>query len=489
MKPDDSWALPGSWKFAIILTLILATILQIILVADLTILLLAFCVMVISWIAVWNYGLSNVGAIIVLFFGSNTVTFSFLIKTFILQPVDTYLYDPLSVFLVVLAGIVQMLIAFLIINHVKIPALFKPTLIPQQLDSIGFISFFLGSAAWLVNQLLSLKVQDFSVDDPGIGGFGIFKNFLIMSVIAYTASLLIKSEGKTLINFKLVFIFIMALGMGIIDNSKLSLFLPFFAYFVTVLYFNQQTWKKFFRIHFILMAVLVVYLFPVITYFRQMNITGQHLSDKILLVKNTLVTESFSEIMENSRYWTNVAYGYGYYDYFGGNGRFQMVAGRFASVQEIDPVVALINPQFPLGWEPISLAVQSVIPRIFFAEKDISNDAYYISRSLNLGSRLLIYPTVPMLAVAFASLGIPGLLIIPFVVFLVYFILFKLAGWNLDKNIFSIFFLCVVFPYIHEGSLQNYIGFIVRQIPTLMVLVFFIVQASKIFLKPEKEPA
>jgi len=480
MKKRSGWKLSSIGIFYLLLIGSLTIIIQLILGANIIILGVAIFIVLFSLIEIWINDINNIGAIIVFLFGTCTVTFGILLKTILFQRLDSNLYDPSLAFFVVLIGMIEIVIAFTIVNRMYINPIFKPCIDPRTLDLIGIISFFIGSFTWLLNQLYSNRITDFQADDPGLGGFALFRNLLILSVITITASTLLKTEGRKILSIRLIIISIFITLMAFIDNQKLLLLQPFLAFLLTIFFFRKGKIPFQFIYGIIGIGLIVIFISPMVTYFRYIGIQGQTLENKITLIENTITDLGLPKLLENALFYTKVTYSRGYYDYFGGNGQFQMIGGRFASIQQIDPIIEKIKPGSYIGLEPLSIAVQSIIPRIIFPNKDISNDAYYIIQKLGLASQWSTYPTVPIIAIAYATLGIPGLLVIPLIIFILFFIEIKIIGWHLDRNIYAIFILCFMFPYIHEGSFQQYYVKIFREIPTLIIIIFLISAIAKI---------
>ena len=483
MAVYSDWKLRSYWTIWFFMLLLSVALLQLSLGANPVIVAIAICTIAASWFIIQWRGIANGGAIIVFAFITNTITIAILLKTILFQRLDCNLYNPFFAFSVVLIGTIEIITAFLIVDHIPLRHILNPCYNPRKLEFIGFASFAIGSLGWLLNQWFSKRVLDFATDNPGIGGFAIFRYLLTMSIIALTASAVMRSGGRRTVSGRLIIIAAMVGVMAFIDNSKMGIILPIFGYFLTSFYFSKRVAVK--RLAVVLFGAVSFFSFvgPFVQYFRVLDIQGLSLSEKIVLIEDTVSNYSMGDLIAEARYWKTEVYSHGYYDYFGGDGRFQMLGGRVASIQQIDPVVASLcsNPFF--GWKLVSDAVGSVIPRVLYPNKDIGNDAYTLTTSLGLQAPDEgIYPTVPLVAVSYAALGIPGLLVIPFVTFFVLFILFKAIGWCLEKNVFGIFFLCMIFPFIHEGSLQQYVNIILRGIPTLLVILIVINKVYKLSL-------
>lgn len=164
----------------------------------------------------------------------------------------------------------------------------------------------------------------------------------------------------------------------------------------------------------------------------------------------------------------------GYYNYFGGNTG-QMLLGRYASIQQVDPVVDQVNAQGALGGSVIWPAFTRLLPRFINPDKPEYTNAFLITVRLGLQDwENGKFPTVPLVAQAYAGYGYGGLLAIPFVTFVVFLLALKKLGWKLYRNVYAIFFFCdFVVVYANQGTLGQYAGSILRSFP-LLALVFWL---------------
>jgi hypothetical protein len=169
---------------------------------------------------------------------------------------------------------------------------------------------------------------------------------------------------------------------------------------------------------------------------------------------------------------SKIAFRGGYYNYSGGNGRGQQVLGRYASVQQIDPVIAVVNRQGPIGGSVIWPALTRLLPKIIYPDKPRYIEDYHIVVDLGLispaGGK---FPTVPLAGQAYAGYGVVGVLLIPFFTFLVFLVGYKKLGWNLYRNVYAIFFFMqFLIVYAGQGDLSQYARFVLRN-----ALLFFAV--------------
>ena len=166
----------------------------------------------------------------------------------------------------------------------------------------------------------------------------------------------------------------------------------------------------------------------------------------------------------------------GYYNYFGGNGRGQMLLGRYASVQQIDPVIAQVNARGTMGVAAVAPALARQLPSFIYPNKPQVSEAYVILVHYGLvdpaGGK---YPTLPLAGQAYAGFGFPGPLYCRSL-FPRAFLALKKFGWDLHRNVFAIFiFSEFIVVYASQGDLIQYAGLVLRVMPEF-VLVFWLLQ-------------
>ena len=168
-------------------------------------------------------------------------------------------------------------------------------------------------------------------------------------------------------------------------------------------------------------------------------------------------------------------FGSGYYDYFG-KGSGQMLLGRYASIQQIDPVIATVNRRGFRGGSVIWPAFPRLLPTFVYPNKPRDMESLVLLVQLGImdpeGNK---YPTVPLLAQSYAGYGITGVLVIPFLVFVGFLLALKKLGWNLHRNVFAIFFLCVfLVVYANQGDLGQYAEAVLRSFPLLAATLWLV---------------
>jgi len=178
----------------------------------------------------------------------------------------------------------------------------------------------------------------------------------------------------------------------------------------------------------------------------------------------------------------------GYYNYFGG-GSGQMLLGRYASIQQMDPVIATAGRQGVLGGDVVWTAFPRLLPSFVYPDKPRYIEGYHILVQLGIidpeGGK---YPTVPLVAQVYAAYGVSGLVVIPFLTFLGFLLTLKKFGWQLYRNVFAIFFFCVfIVVYTNQADMAEYAEAALRTFPLLALLLWTLIRIHMPLAKPTKK--
>jgi hypothetical protein len=419
------------------------------------------------------------GAWVAFFFVLGNVIVALVAKTVLLQPLDSYLYAPLESFAVLAVGSIALLISLLVSLVIPVgKPVFRQVTDPQLLRSLSNSTFALGSLFWFLNRLF----QD--PDGSGFGGVAVFWNLLLMAVIARTALVLEQTNGRRSVDARLVLILAICVVMGLIDNSKTEVALPIVAYFATSLFYRGGATGRQLASGAVGLIMLAAIVAPMIHTFRIFGIQEMPWRERLALIERgvseVVATGNFTRYQKLS----SGDFAQGYYNYFG-QGTGQMLIGRYASVQQIDPVIASVGRHNTLGGSVIWPTFTRLLPSFVYPNKPREIEGYKLLVQLGLidpeGGK---YPTVPILAQSYAGYGIVGLLIIPFLAFLGLLLALKKLGWTLYRNVFGIFFFCAfTVVYANQGGLAEYAGSVLRNFPLLAAVLWLAIRFHDLRIK------
>ena len=428
-------------------------------------------------------GAYNLASWVSLFYVLGNVLVALYAKTVFLEPIDSRLYAPMPSFASIAVTCFALTAALVLVNNLKVG---RPILPPirdhRLLFALSWGCFGLGLVFWLVNRLSQ---------DPGGSGFGgvaVLRHLLIMAVIARTAALLEQSLNRRSFDAQLGWIIACSASVGFLDNTKTAAALPVVGHFATILFYRRGIPIRAIAILAIGAALFVLVVTPVIHGLRAMGQKQLPLGERA-----EFVISNFQSLLSNPEYFIQLEqlaagqFNRIHYNYFGDHGS-QMILGRYASVQQVDPVIAEVNRLRPLGGEAVWPALGRLVPSFIYPDKPQYTEAFNTLVYYDLvnpdGGK---FPTLPLAGQTYAAYGVPGLLIIPFVTFFVFFLVLKKLGWQLHRNIYAIFFFCsFVVVYVNQGSFGQYMGASLRNFPLLAVAFLLIVRFCKILLQPIK---
>jgi hypothetical protein len=466
-------ALKG-WRLAAYLGLaaVAAALVQLMLGASFEVVAACLIAVALGLLGFLALGAYNFGSWVALFYALGNVLVALYAKTLLGQPLDSYLYAPVASFLALIATSGGLLAALLLVSRVNVGRpLFEGVSDPHFLSFLSWVCFGLGALSWLLNRWS----QDPS--GSGFGGISLFRDLLLMAVIARTAMLLERSGDRRTFDGWLGLIMSVCIFLGLIDNSKTTTALPVASYFATVLFYRRGLPA---RTMVVLVIGAVVFGSVVVPMTHALRALGQQelpVSQRIELVTSNAATllegpKGFERLEQLS---TGQFEG-NYYYYFGESGAGQIVLGRYASVQQIDPVIDQVNQWGPRGGAAVWPALAGQVPSFIYPNKPEYTEAY---------NTLLYYglihpwsgefPTLPLAGQAYAGYGLLGLLTIPFITFFGFLLVVKKLGWQLYRNVYAIFFFCsFVLVYVGQGDFGQYAGAALRSFP-LFAIVFWLV--------------
>ena len=452
----------------------LAGILQLTLGASLLVLSLAIIVACTGLLAFVVLGAYNAGAWLALFYVSGNVLIALYAKTLMRQPLDSHLYVPVASFTVLTISTLALFAALLIVRRINLgrPVLQRTTN-PRNLLWLSWGSFFLGVASWFLNQHFQ------EAGGSGFGGFAVFRDLLLMGVIARTALILQRSRDLRTMDLPLALILTVSVLLGLLTNSKTYAAYPVLSYFATLVFFRRGLAIRHMALLIATALPFILVVTPLIQAWRYQGIQRMPVASRIAVIEHGVADLLAPGQFRQYGALAKIGLRGGYYDYFGGNGRGQVLLGRYASVQQIDPVVEQTNSHGTMGSAALWPALTRLLPSVLYPNKPQSSEAYTILVHFGLidaaGGK---YPTLPLAGQAYAGYGFGGLVAISFLTFLTVLIALKKFGWDLYRNVFAIFiFSEFIVVYAGQGDLSQYVGLVVRAMPEF-VAVFWMLQVA-----------
>lgn len=409
----------------------------------------------------------NMGAWVCFLFALGNILVALYAKTLLGQSIDSNLDSPFQSFLALDIGCVALIFSFWLARRVNVGApILKPTENPGTLLVLSWGSFGMGCLFWILNRIAQDPEQG-----SGFGGWALFVNLLLMAIIARTAYRRVAKPHANKLDAVLVIMILVGIVTGVLDNAKTASALPPLSFFATLLFFEGRLERRWLVATLIGGLLFAVVLAPITHIYRSLDIQDLSLSDRIDLVQTETARMMNGHTFVEYEQFASEAFEGGYYDYFG-HGQGQMLVGRYASIQQVDPVIHAIDESGPLGGDVLWPAIGRSLPKVLNPNKPADMEAFTILFRLGLiGEGAGKYPTVPLVAQAYAAYGMRGLLLIPLATFLVFMLALKKVSWDLQRNVFAIFFFCqFCVVYVNQGDFSQYTGMVLRGFPVFVVV-------------------
>ena len=423
------------------------------------------------------FGAYNLGAWLALFYVLGNVLVALFAKSLMGQALGSHLYAPMDSFLVLCATTSALFLALIIVRNVDLGRpLLEHTDNLKTLSWLSWGSFALGVLFWFLNQYFQ------GPDGTGFGGLAVFRDLILMAVIARAALLLTRSKLQHAMDGWLAFILLVGVFIGLLSNTKTQAALPVVSYFATLVFYRRGLPGRYITLLLVGGLVFVTVLVPMIQAWRYLGEQQMTVAQRVGLIEKGSGEVIKGRNLEHFEQLAVIQFRGGIYNYFGGNGRAQTLLGRYASVQQIDPVIAQINRQGTIGGSVIWPALTRLLPKFIYPNKPKYDEGYHILVDLGLinpaGGK---YPTVPLAGQVYAGYGWVGVAIIPFFTFLLFLVAIKKIGWNLYRNVFAIFFFSeFVIVYAGQGDLGQYAGAVLRSFPLFIIVFWLLVAASRL---------
>ena len=454
---------------------------QLALGASPAVLMLALLIIIAGLFAFATLGAFNTGAWLALFYVLGNVVIALYAKTVFGQPVDSHLHAPVASFVVLAASTGALVAALAITRRIAVGRpLFSRTTDTRTLAWLTWGSFVLGCSSWFLNQ------HFLGPSGSGFGGLAVFNDLLLMAVIGRTALVLERTSYRRSVDLVLAIMICAAIVLGLLSDTKTSAAYPVVAYFATLIFYRRGLSRRQAAFMTVAGTVFVIVVAPLVHVWR-----GQGLQHLGVRARVQLVAQSIQDVANDaprvSDFQAVVESGFrgGYYDYFGSNGRGQMLLGRYASVQQIDPVIAQAGSQGTMGSTVISAALMRLLPSFLYPNKPQPSEAYSVLVHFGLIEPSAgKYPTLPLAGQAFAAYGLPGVISISFIVFLGVLLSLKKYGWDLYQNPFAVFiFSEFIVVYAAQGDLAQYVGLVVRAMPVYFAVFWLLLQGPRLRIR------
>ncbi len=455
-------------------------ILQLLFGTDIKILLLAAVTAFCAFLILSSGGLYDSISLVGFFYFFNTIFFAILLKTALGQSLDSNLYTAFISYLAVFIVSFQVLFAQKIVNVLPLgKPLFRPNNEPHFLKFLSITCYFLGFALWALSQFYNIdpRMVQTLTENRGFGGFNTIYPIFYMAIVAGTAHILIVSDNKKSINFWIMLMLVTGVIMGLVESRKMLLALSFGYYFATSFFYRKRFTSKQI-IASILLALFAFFVFGPIVHVYRNELWFLPLDKRLdYLLENTgkmfqidFLVEFFRSVIERG----NLVY---HYQYFGQN---LMFFDRFATIQHNDIIIDSFLNRPEMGPHIYGRGFDQILPSFLNQNKSLISLEDQITWELGLRTYGVVgFPTVPLIACAFAATKWIGLAFVPLLVFFLLYLFLKKVGSTLYENVFAIYFFVPIFLNAHQWSYPQYILRLFRLFPGEVLMFIAIIWIYK----------
>lgn len=489
LLPQIRIHVPNRVPWLVGLTLIaLPAAAQIALGAEIELVLMAAFTCLIGLAAFNLGGFYHAGSLAALAYVIKYMALALVVKTILLQPLQTHLVAPEQTFLMVMGGMLALFVALLAVYLIPVGRpLFKPTTDLSFLRYLSICCAVIGLLAWLIHKNVAVDIRfSFFASAFTTGAFGMFKPLFYMGIVAATAHSLVRSEGRRSISIWVAVLIGVGMLMALIDAQKTIVFLTILSYLLTAVCFRKYVTLRQVSVLLIGGVLGMVVAVPLIHQLR-VKIWPLPFDQRVEYVMNNWQEMlSPSEIQRMRQRLDRVAERT-YAHYLGDN---YLVLDRFILLQYVDQIIGGINWAGTVPRSHVLYGLKQAMPGFLFPYKPRIPSGDLIM--WHIGERTfgdVVHQTAPHIGGVYAVHRGWGLLVLP-AIYLVFLLILKKVGWTLEGNIFMIYLFVRYGHNLAEQPLAGLTTLIVRDIPVDLVVLVILVGARQYLLRraPSRRP-
>ncbi|MCL1926182.1 MAG: hypothetical protein FWF95_03475 [Syntrophorhabdaceae bacterium] len=431
--------------------------------------LLAITAIMMGVVPVANFGVVNIGAVLVFLVAFRYVGVSLFAKLFFGQALDTNLENPLCAFLAVAVGVAAYFIGFISVNRMNVGLpLLRSITHHGLLRRISYYSFLIG---FVSNLECALRV---SSSIPVWNISSAFMPFLHLSLISAAASSITRSDERRIFDVWVVVVLAVEIIFSFIQNSRAMIVEVFLALILTDIAFRGKITKKQITsaIIAILLLIIITPVFLVVRNFRE---------DLGWKERIFFTMQVFTRLDEANDSYSKYLY---MLDAEALTGKFYLnyyempnnLLERVSLVNNTDLFMDGANSIGYVKFEVIGRAIKFALPRFFVPDKPVDYSEgdwlhYYYTGEYRYGNFL----SSPLVGVGYVSFGWVGVFVFPLFISIIMFLIIKKAtGLDIQNNVWAIFILASINNTFVEGGFQGNMAVILRVLPQEIIVMMII---------------
>ena len=458
----------GQSQRIILLTVALAgsaCIAHLILGASVSVTCIAFLTFLLSFYPIYTLGFLNLGSVLIALVGFRYVGFPLFAKLAFGQALDTNLFDPLGSFGITLIGVIGYFVAFQAIRYIPIG---KPLLSPHTgyrfLTRTSLLAAIIGITA---NIMVAMRINE---EYNGIRVANFFVSFLHLALISAVARIVIKSKGRRSIDLWVIILIAIEIEFAMIFNSRMAIMESILCWAVTSISFEAKLRWKHILATVCAIILMVTIITPVFFYFRGFRSDLSWVQRTNYTLKTLL---QWDDTIDYHMDWKELTERFGWHrSYYG---RPNTVFERMSHINDADILKNGTDTNGNVGIKDLYLSFKRILPRFLSPNKPLNyGHGSWLIQKIGI-SDPGPYPCAPLIGNGYVVFGWIGSFLYPFFLGIGWLSILKIvAGFNLQNNIWGIYFLLRCHNQFVEGSSDAYLEHIIRNIPQDFFLLYIV---------------
>jgi len=418
-------------------------------------------------------GLRNINGFSVFMLALKLVILSQFFKVYFWQPADSFLLVPEITAGVILLGFSSIFIAAWVTGRIDFRnIIIKPILSSQQLLRMGIIAFLIGTISVAYNYFSGFDPETADIRAGGLIGVARQMGILLpFSIVCATAYKIISSNYRKSFGLIVLIPMLTEFAFGISVGSKQIAFESVFYYFLTCLAFRYPFRIKHLAAGFFsaLLAIMVLYPLAQLTkdIFDRMRESPVARTSIFLDAIFRLDYEGLSNLYEKYAEEDETTY-----QYYGTNNE---ILNRFSLIWMADQLIAVTIDKGEEGWTTITHGFKMILPRFIYPDKPNYNTGNYLGQKIGMvwvgdQTTQISFGLIPESFCCFSWIGV---MLIPFILTLLFFIVYNKLVGSIEYNIWAIFLAGRFQHNFVEETISGWLLMVV-QLPLIILALYYV---------------
>lgn len=391
--------------------------------------------------------------------------FPLLLKAALFQRLEDGFINPDKVFITSITASLIVLFALILTKHFS---KYRPVLaLADQNGSrlfFGISTYLVGISLTLINLIIKPVILSTGEVINGFGGLGEFSGFIYLGIICICAYFPESERYRKIKKNTLIIMVLGALLMSLIGNVKIYFTLALLSTFLAAIILENKFSFKNFAIFSIIFAFFIFVIVPIIHGTRTDSFRTASFSKKFQLVVDEMFQSGNNRIdttIKNSDTYDSIVH--------------SPIGDRLDMLQDVDLVIGKINASNKLGWEPVNLALKSILPSLIIKNKPFYTDEDLVVYITGYTKELRpIRHTIGLFTISSAMFSYPWSIIFSFLLVILFYIILTRIVSNKLNNVYSLYFLIKYGFLFSEVGVESLLLMCFRSMIVDIVIIFLL---------------